>query len=195
MKHLLTIFITTCILFTSSSFAGQLSDQEKADLLYITEEEKLAHDVYLAFQRKYRDRVFPNIRRSEQRHMDAMAGLIEGYGLENPSQDKPGRFTEESGLQELYNELIEIGSNNRIDAIKVGIRIEEKDINDLVEAIAATDEAASKRVYSNLLAGSRNHLEAFTNRLQALIGDDQPEQSVDPGQAQSRQKGRQGGSR
>lgn len=195
MKHLLTIFITTCILFTSSSFAGQLSDQEETDLLYITEEEKLAHDVYLFFQRKYRDRVFPNIRRSEQMHMDAMAGLLEGYGLENPSQEKPGSFTKENGLQDLYNDLIKKGSNSRVDAIEVGIMIEEKDINDLVEAIAATDEAASKRVYSNLLAGSRNHLEAFTNRLQALTGDDESGQTVDPGQAQSRQKGRQSGSR
>jgi len=167
MKHFLAVLISSCLLLTSAVFAAQLSEQESDDLLYMTEEEKLAHDVYLAFQRKYRDRVFPNIRRSEQRHMDAMAGLLQRYGLDNPSQSEPGEFTNPE-LQELYDDLIKRGSSSRIEAIKVGALIEEKDMIDIVEAIAGTDESASKRVYSNLLEGSKNHLRAFVSRLDRL---------------------------
>jgi hypothetical protein len=167
MKLLTAVLISIGILLGMPVFASTLNDEEIKDLLYITEEEKLAHDVYLAFQRKYRERVFPNIRRSEQNHMNAMAGLLQRYGLENPSRPAAGQFEDQS-LQELYDELIASGSESRGDAIRVGARIEEKDMIDIVNAMERTDEAASKRVYSNLLAGSENHLRAFVSRLQRL---------------------------
>jgi len=167
MKYFLTILISSCLFLSMPVIADTLADDEVADLLYITEEEKLAHDVYLFFQRKYRERVFPNIRRSEQRHMDAMAGLLNRYGLQNPSRPGTGEFVD-ARLQELYNTLISAGSKSRIDAIKAGALIEERDMIDIVSAIGRTDEAASKRVYSNLLAGSENHLRAFVGRLQRL---------------------------
>lgn len=167
MKFFTICLISIGMLLAMPVFANTLSGDEIEDLLYITEEEKLAHDVYLAFQRKYRERVFPNIRRSEQRHMDAMAGLLDRYGLENPSKPDAGAF-EDPILQAFYVQLITDGSKSRIDAIKAGARIEEQDMIDIVEAIKRTDEAASKRVYSNLLAGSENHLRAFVSRLQRL---------------------------
>ena len=173
MKLLSVILISICTLVAGPALATTLSEQEVADLLYITEEEKLAHDVYLAFQRKYRERVFPNIRRSEQRHMDAMDNLLRRYRLENPSKPAAGQF-EDPGLQELYNQLIADGSKGRVDSIRVGAYIEEKDMIDILRAIERTDEAASKRVYSNLLAGSENHLRAFVGRLKRLGVDYEP---------------------
>ncbi len=173
MKHFAIIMLSILSLFISAAYANSLEENEIDDLLFMTEEEKLAHDVYLVFQRKYRDRVFPNIRRSEQQHMDAMAGLLDRYGLENPSLPGVGEFENQS-LQGLYDELIARGMKSRIDAIKVGALIEEKDMIDIVAAMEGTDEPAIKRVYSKLLDGSKSHLKAFVYRLERLGVDYQP---------------------
>ena len=167
MKLLSTTLFSLCVLLAAPAFAGQLSQQEVDDLLRITEEEKVAHDVYLFFQRKYSERVFPNIRRSEQQHMNAMANLLARYGLRNPSKPAAGKF-EDASLQQLYDDMIAKGSDSRIASIEVGANIEEIDMRDLVAAIERTDERASKRVYGNLLDGSKSHLRAFVGRLRRL---------------------------
>ena len=50
----------------------------------------------------------------------------------------------------------------------VGVLVEETDIADLEELLAATDNEAITQVMSNLLAGSENHLAAFTRALEQL---------------------------
>ena len=55
------------------------------------------------------------------------------------------------------------GSQSVAEALKVGAAIEEIDILDLEERLAETGNAAIERVYSNLLAGSKNHLRAFVS--------------------------------
>jgi hypothetical protein len=47
----------------------------------------------------------------------------------------------------------------------VGVIIEETDIDDLNEAIATSQHNDIKTVYSNLLQGSLNHLDAFESQL------------------------------
>jgi hypothetical protein len=153
--------------FLQGAHSSTLDAAEIEDLRFMVEEEKLAHDVYLTFQRKYRDRVFPSIRRSEQQHIDAVVGLLDRYGVENPSKPGVGKFDNQT-LQSLYDSLIARGMKDRIEAIKVGALIEETDLRDLTAAIERSDEWAIDRVYANLRAGSTNHLQAFVNRLQRL---------------------------
>ena len=155
------------VLLSPFAQAADLNAVEVEDLQFMVEEEKLAHDVYLTFQRQYRDRVFPNIRRSEQRHIDAVAGLLDKYGVANPSKPGVGQFDNPS-LQYLFDSLIERGMQSRIEAIKVGAWIEEKDLRDLTDAIERSEQWDIDRVYTNLRAGSTNHLKAFVGRLQAL---------------------------
>lgn len=162
-----TMLLALGLLLGSASFAGTLSNGEIYDLRYMREEEKLAHDVYLTFQRKYRERVFATIRQSEERHMDAIKGLLDRYGLDDPVQPGVGVF-QNPALQALYNELVAQGLKNRVAALRVGALIEETDIRDIALAIERSDEAVIDKVYSNLLAGSSNHLVAFVRRLQAL---------------------------
>lgn len=165
-KLQIAIFSAFFVLITPV-YADTLSEKEVADVLFMIEEEKLAHDVYLTFQRKFRERVFVNIRASERRHQDAMAGLVDRYGLVDPRLPGVGKFRDQR-LQALYDKLIVRGMRNRIEAIKVGALIEETDMRDIMRAIERTDEWAIRRVYSNLLAGSKNHLRAFVGRLEKL---------------------------
>ena len=69
----------------AESMTGALSADETADLLYMREEEKLARDLYLAFYDRYGLPAFSNIAAAEQRHMDAVRYVLEGYGLVDPA--------------------------------------------------------------------------------------------------------------
>lgn len=142
-----------------------LTDDENYWLTYMREEEKVARDVYLYLNEKWNIRIFKNIAASEQVHMDAIKALLDTYTLPDPATGKGiGEFTH-TDLQELYDDLIRQGSISKLEALKVGVIIEETDIDDLNEGIATTRHNDIKTVYSNLLQGSLNHLDAFESTL------------------------------
>jgi hypothetical protein len=147
-----------------------LSEGEVAGLLYMREEEKLAHDVYAFFYSLYGTQNFQNISQSELTHTEAVKTLIDRYGLTDPASSEMGVFTNPD-LQALYNELITLGSQSFVEALKVGAAIEEIDILDLQEYLAQTDKADIQTVYENLLLGSENHLRAFVARYSTETGE------------------------
>ncbi|MCB2223211.1 MAG: DUF2202 domain-containing protein [Actinobacteria bacterium] len=145
---------------------GELTDAEAEGLVFMREEEKLARDVYLAMYELWGLPVFDNIASAEQQHTDAVLGLIEAYGLDDPvADDTPGVFTNPD-LAALYETLVARGSASLVDALTVGALIEDLDIADLRSWLERTDDPAVERVYSSLLAGSENHLRAFVGQLE-----------------------------
>ena len=142
--------------------AGPLSQQEEAALIYLREEEKLAHDVYVTLYEKWGTRVFSNISVSETKHMASMKSLLDNYGLADPiSTDEIGVFTNQE-LQRLFDTLVAQGGVSQAEALKVGVTIETKDIEDLERLIALTSHSDIDEVAQNLLRGSQNHLSAFS---------------------------------
>lgn len=146
----------------------ELNDFERASLLQMREEEKLARDVYLTLGEKFDLPVFTNIPRSEQRHLDQMGALLERYGIEDPIvSDERGTFTSPE-MQKLYDDLVAQGSASETAALTVGATIEDLDIFDLEKAlVSGVDNQDIALVYRNLAKGSRNHLRAFSGRLAA----------------------------
>ena len=145
-----------------------LTATEKADLVYLREEEKLARDVYRALHARWKIRAFSNIAGSEQRHMDAVAALLDRYGVADAVGKKaPGVFND-SGLQALYTKLVAKGRRSQVDALSVGAGIEDLDIADLRENRSHTAKEDLLAVYANLERGSRNHMRAFTRLLRGL---------------------------
>lgn len=143
----------------------ELTSDEVVGLLYMREEEKLAHDVYAAFYDMWGAQIFSNISDSELSHTAAVKTLLDRYQLPDPAEGAPeGAFTN-SDLQELYNQLVATGSASLQAALEVGALIEELDISDLQHAIATTDNEDILLVYENLMLGSRNHLRAFVRTL------------------------------
>ena len=61
-------------------------------------------------------------------------------------------------LQTMYDTLVTQGNVSYVEALKVGVTIEEEDIEDLEAAIAATDAVPLEITYVHLLNGSENHL-------------------------------------
>ncbi len=143
---------------------GELTGNEEEGILYVREEEKLAHDVYTTLYTKWNLPIFQNIAASEETHTNAMKLLIERYGLTDPALSKVGAFTNKD-LQDLYNQLVAQGEQSLIDALKVGAAIEELDLLDIQKYVNKTDKSDLKLVYENLMKGSRNHLRAFVSTL------------------------------
>ena len=83
-----------------------LTDSEADGLAFMREEEKLAHDLYVALADQYGLPVFATIARSESLHMDAMLTLLNVYDLPDPAAGKQaGEFTD-AALQALYDDLL-----------------------------------------------------------------------------------------
>ncbi len=145
--------------------ASDLSDAQKEGLIFMIEEEKMARDVYEYLYTAWGVQIFTNIASSEQQHMDAVQALLNKYALDAPSSlDSRGTF-ENADLQALYDQLIEKGQLSLVDALEVGVAIEELDIADLKEIIEGGVPEDLEMVYENLLKGSYNHLNAFNNQL------------------------------
>ncbi len=152
---------------SNTATVSSLSLEEIAALKFMREEEKLAHDVYVALFNVWGANVFSQIALSETTHTQAILALLTQYGIDDPAAGKaPGVF-EDPALQTLYNTLIVMGQPTLIDALKVGALIEETDIHDINEKKEVTNEADILQVYDSLLCGSRNHLRAFNGELLA----------------------------
>ncbi len=149
--------------------APLLTEAEAHDLLFMREEEKLARDVYIILYNEWNARVFDNISQAEQKHMDALLGLLDKYGLEDPILGF-GKFADEE-LQELFDSLVAMGLESKLDALMVGALIEEVDIEDIVDAMDRTTKTDILNVYGNLVAGSENHLNAFVRNIEAITGE------------------------
>ncbi len=160
-----TLFLMAAAL-TSLSLPAQaastISAQEAADLQFMCEEEKLAHDVYAALYAKWQTPVFLNIQKSEATHTASVKTLLDRFGIQDPvTRQNPGEFTHPE-FATLYRQLVDEGSQSLSAALAVGRKIEELDIKDLNERIARTQNPDILRVYGNLKRGSENHLRAFS---------------------------------
>jgi hypothetical protein len=156
---------------------GGLSADERAQLVYMVEEEKLARDVYALNAAGLR--VFSNIAAAEQRHMDAASSLAARYGVDDPTAGRGEGSFMNAELQALYDTLATRSRASIVEALRVGAEIEEIDLRDLEEALATTEHDDIAQLYEALAQGSRNHLAAFYRNLSAR-GVSYTPQHLDP---------------
>jgi hypothetical protein len=144
---------------------GVSSDElTKQQLVYLIEEEKLAHDVYTVFYEEYGARVFGNILKSESTHQERVLSLLEARNIADPRSSELGVFND-NDLQKFYDDLIEQGMQNETEAFRVGVIIEETDIADITTQLSTTTEEDVIIALEDLRRGSENHLRAFNKQL------------------------------
>jgi hypothetical protein len=156
-----------------------ITDTEKASLIFMREEEKLAHDVYLALYDLWGLPIFQNIASSEETHTGAVKNLLDTFNIPDPADQSPPGTFQDQDLQDLYEQLMNQGAKSLGDALKVGAAIEEIDILDLQAYLVETTNPEIQRVYQNLLRGSENHLRAFTSTLLQQTGETYQPQYMD----------------
>lgn len=169
-KMLITSASAVTLLSTSAYAKGgrggrgslSMTEEQKDELFFIYQEEKVARDVYITLGNIYtNENTFASIQLSEQRHIDAARGLCEKYAvnIDGVDEDSVGNFVLQP-LQELYDTLVAKGQRSLLDALEVGEVIEVKDIEDLEHAMVGMPNDVVN-VFENLKEGSLNHLDAF----------------------------------
>lgn len=138
-----------------------LSSAEAASLAYMREEEQLAHDVYAVSAGLWKLPVFTNITESEATHSAAIKVLLDRYLQPDPLAGLPNGTFKTPAFQTLYNNLVATSRISLIEALRVGVEIEELDIRDIAAQKVNIDNADILLVYDNLLTASRSHLRAF----------------------------------
>jgi hypothetical protein len=138
-----------------------ISTEEADSLAYMREEEQLAHDVYAVSTTLWDNPIFVNIAEAEATHSAAVKTLLDRYLLPDPLAGLPNGTFKTARFQALYDALVATSSISLIEALKVGVQIEELDMVDITEQAASVDNADILMVYDHLLRGSRNHLRAF----------------------------------
>lgn len=175
MKKSIRVAILAVLVLVGSLYAKTttssvvLSDTQKAALLFMYQEEKVARDVYITLGTKYpTESTFSNIALSEQTHMDSVESLCKKYNVDISKINETviGVFILPE-LQSLYNTLITQGSLSLVEGLNVGVAIEEKDITDIVTYEQGMPADVVK-VFENLRSGSYNHLRAFQTALTAV---------------------------
>ena len=141
--------------------SANLTIEDKNALLFMLEEEKLARDTYEYLDELYGINQFSNIKLSEQSHMNAVAKLLEQYNIDY--NILPYGVFENEQIQGLYDQFVEKGQIDPMNALKVGATIEDLDIVDLEEFIEATSNTSMIAVFESLQCGSRNHLRSFVS--------------------------------
>lgn len=156
------LIIFGLVIFTNYT-KPDLSKKEQESLLFMLEEEKLAHDIYTQMYQKWNIKQFGNIKESEKIHIEKVQLLLDKNKV--PYEILPlGKFKNQN-LQNLYNNLITKGNLSEIEALKVGATVEEVDIFDLIRLKKETQNKQIIDTYNLLECGSRNHLRAFSRGL------------------------------
>jgi hypothetical protein len=173
MKKTILSTVLLSLAFSSSLFAAPsstvtLTSAQKASILYMYQEEKVARDVYITLGKKYPTQTtFANIALSEQTHIDSVQTLCEKYGvyIANINESQVGTFVLPE-LQHLYDTLVVQGSVSALEGLKIGVAIEEKDIKDILLAEVGMPSDVVKK-FESLRAGSISHLDAFNKAVAA----------------------------
>ena len=140
---------------------GTLTDAQRTELAAMAEEEKVAHDLYVALAAKYPAAPqFANIAKAELQHLTAVRTVMTRYGIADPTAGfADGKF-KSAAFQTLYNDLL-AGATTSAKALAAGIAVEKADIADLKTAMTGLTAPDVQQVYTNLLRGSERHLVAF----------------------------------
>lgn len=140
---------------------GTLTTAQRAEVAAMAEEEKVAHDLYVALAATYPElRQFANIAKAELQHLAAVRALMDRYGIADPTSDYAAGKFKSPAFQTMYTQLL-AGATDAAKALAAGATVEAADIADLKAAISGLAAPDVRQVYGNLLRGSQRHLVAF----------------------------------
>lgn len=136
--------------------------RERSDLRYVREQEKLTRDVHLSLYERWRLKAFRKAAFRERSHINWALVLHDKYELGDPAGSLGvGVFTR-ADLQELYDDLTQLGAESVGSALTVAAALEEMNIYTLrIRALRRTQNQDMRTLYQNLMKGARNNLRVF----------------------------------
>ena len=145
-KILIAIIVTAAVGFPIAATAGNLTEADKAHMIFMRSEEKLARDVYLTLAEIYPNQpVFLSIATTaEQTHTDKILDMLVKFKIEDPEPStEPDTLppSNQIGVFENYyfaeyfskkfKILVDESKVSLLNALYVGALIEELDMQDI----------------------------------------------------------------
>ncbi len=140
----------------------ELSQEEESSLYTVKSEEKIAKDLYNAFNESYNQQIhiFKSLSKSEDRNLQLLELLFKKYEISD--NDVP----ENTEVQDLYQQLLTQGLQSEESALEAAAYIEEKVINDTKEILQNVDNRDLQFVYKLILENSKKHLRSVVKLLE-----------------------------
>ena len=170
-----------------------LTQDNKNDLAFMGNEERLAYDVYMSLYDYHKNRgdeikqLYNISTKGETKHIQKVRDLINKYNITKDdltiltTSPVSSSTTEQSALpsgkydidsiQNLYNTLSSKGKNSVKDALEVGCMVEVTDINDLnpkIEHAISSGAEDLEDAFVFLRDGSYNHYWSFDKGLKNI---------------------------
>ena len=168
MKPIIKLFLTYLMLIPGIvTSQPAITESEKAAIIFVVQEEKVAHDFYAAMYELHGITPFRSISKSEGLHMDKAKNLIDHFGIEDPNTeyyDTPGKF-KTLKFQAMYDDLVRGGSKSIQDALIESAKFEELDIVDIEKLISTVQNEYIKSTFGSLTGISKDHLKAIVREL------------------------------
>jgi len=107
---------------------GEISEQQKENLLYLYEKEKMIRDTLLILHKKYKYEFMPYIATLTQQHLFILNQFFKKYEIQTPKDSEfVGKFDNVS-IQQEYQKLLTESLKNK----KIAAKLSVKFMNDLV---------------------------------------------------------------
>jgi hypothetical protein len=99
-------------------------------------------------------------------HIEEVTVMLQKHSNPDPTINNSVDDLVKQGLVSLFDNLLTRGKLSALEALYVGAAIEEVDMLDLQQAIDNADNDHIRRMYENLLNGSRNHLRTYIKQIE-----------------------------
>lgn len=146
------------------STTDTLTVEEVAYLLQLRTERKFQQDLMIAAQEHSEQSFMYRMYAAHKTHQDAMARMLQFYGIEAPDLGAVGVF-EDTALQEKYNAVVAAMTGD-VETLQVLMAVMEQSIVTLRDELAVATNENIKIVLENMLRATQNHLCVLNIRLQ-----------------------------
>ena len=172
MKKTLVLSILLCAAFAlhAQSLIGNQLKSKESVILYLVEQEKLAHDFYRSLDTMWVTDIFNRVANEEYEHVGKLSAVAAELMINVPNhfnEYPAGQFIDNK-LRHLYTELMIAANFSLEDAYRTCANLEERKMYDLKMALKEPNFELENLTYKALLIGSEDNFKAFIRALNEM---------------------------
>lgn len=171
MRTIKQIFVISVLFSITSLYAEILND--KALLLKLYSEEKMAYDLYGEFYERWQLNVFSDVQQREARHVWCVEVIMNKYSAAVSAGDKKILYHDKE-TENLYNELSVKGCISDLSALEAAAYLKEKFISDLRTRALNVNDGYLLKVIFLLEKAAQSHFKAFVKSIRLSDSDYTP---------------------
>ena len=143
--------------------SGTLTASQRAELVALAQNEKLAQDLYAQFYQAYHLRLFSNLGTAEASHLQALRTLMARYGITDPTAGQAAGHFSTPAAQAAYGRMLAQGKTSQQAAFTVVRNLERGAIARCATALNGVTAPDARQVVQHMRAAETRHLAAIGN--------------------------------